>query len=160
MSHYDYFDRLMDELLGSEGWLRHERQSWIWFQDRFIPYPFQLNLHYLSEEERDACLAGIKARPNHKASPRDFGEWIDTTSRSGIAEKFLRPYNLKVWGYPLEGSELGSGSVSAGSVEADYSEQNMCAESNQRLAGVRIVIFSFSSTAGHWCRVAYSCSPA
>ena len=26
-SHYDYFDRLMDDLLGPDGWLSHERES-------------------------------------------------------------------------------------------------------------------------------------
>src|SRR5690242_11509573 len=39
-SHYGYFDRLMDDLL-SDQWLSHERESWIWIADRFVPYPFQ-----------------------------------------------------------------------------------------------------------------------
>src|SRR6266581_4947600 len=29
-SHYDYFDRLMEDLLGPAGWLHHERQAWMW----------------------------------------------------------------------------------------------------------------------------------
>lgn len=41
-SHYAYFDRVMEELLGKDGWLHHERESWVWMRDRFIPYPFQI----------------------------------------------------------------------------------------------------------------------
>jgi hypothetical protein len=26
-SHYEYFDALMDDLLGVDGWLHHERES-------------------------------------------------------------------------------------------------------------------------------------
>src|SRR2546423_1483861 len=37
-SHYSYFDRLMELALGADGWLRHERESWIWIRERFIPY--------------------------------------------------------------------------------------------------------------------------
>src|SRR5277367_4735548 len=44
-SHYEYFDRAMEEFLGKDGWLHHERESWVWMRDRFIPYPFQNNIH-------------------------------------------------------------------------------------------------------------------
>ena len=33
-SHYDYFDDLMDDLLGADGWLYHERESWVWLRSR------------------------------------------------------------------------------------------------------------------------------
>lgn len=105
-SHYDHFDRLMDALLGPEGWLHHERQAWIWIRGRFVPYPFQLNLHRLPDAEREACLAGLLARPGGADPPAHLGEWIDRSLGAGIAALFLRPYNLKVWGYPLE--ELSS----------------------------------------------------
>src|SRR5882757_5690805 len=35
-SHYDYFDRAMEEFLGRDGWLTHEREAWVWMRDRFI----------------------------------------------------------------------------------------------------------------------------
>jgi protoporphyrinogen oxidase len=101
-SHYDYFDRVMDELLGPEGWFYHQRKSWIWTSGRFVPYPFQANLHYLPEKERDVCLAGLAARSAAQLPPRHFDEWIENSFGAGIAAAFLRPYNQKVWGYPLE----------------------------------------------------------
>src|SRR5437868_6726400 len=54
-SHYTYFDKIMDDLLG-DNWLEHQRQSAVWIMDRFVPYPFQLNIHRLPPKERDECL--------------------------------------------------------------------------------------------------------
>lgn len=100
-SHYDYFDDLMDELLGVEGWLYHERESWVWLRGGFVPYPFQLNLHRLPLEERWQCVRGLlRLQPNGK--PENFGQWIDAVFGEGIATVFMRPYNFKVWAYPPE----------------------------------------------------------
>jgi protoporphyrinogen oxidase len=105
-SHYQYFDDLMDDLLGDDGWLYHERESWVWLRDRFVPYPFQLNIHRLPSDERDACLRGLIASAQRAAAgetpPEHFGAWVDRSFGDGIAELFLRPYNWKVWGYPLD----------------------------------------------------------
>lgn len=100
-SHYTYFDALMDSLLGT-NWLTHERESWVWILDRFVPYPFQLNIHRLPQRQRDECLTALKRihqnPPKHK--PKNFEEWILHTSGEGIAKYFMIPYNFKVWAYP------------------------------------------------------------
>ena len=100
-SHYEMFDQLMDDLLGADGWLYHDRESWVWIRDRFVPYPFQLNLHRLPEPERTGCLGGLEdaaaAASASRALPADFGEWIAQTFGGGIADLFMRPYNRKVW---------------------------------------------------------------
>lgn len=103
-SHYGYFDRLMDDLLGAEGWHFHDRQSWVWVRDRFVPYPFQLNLHRLPADEARASIDGLAraARDAGVARPANFGEWIDATFGEGIARTFMRPYNHKVWARPPE----------------------------------------------------------
>ena len=105
-SHYGYFDELMDDLLGREGWISHRRESWIWIADRFVPYPFQLNLHRLPAVVFDECLDGLRAAAAGVAgtgdAPRNFAQWIDATFGRGIARHFMRPYNLKVWACPLE----------------------------------------------------------
>jgi protoporphyrinogen oxidase len=103
-SHYCTFDRLMDELLGTDGWLHHQRESWVWLRDRFVPYPFQLNLRRLPDEDRSDCVAGLVrlARQHHAKPPAHFAEWIDRSFGEGIARVFMRPYNIKVWAYPPE----------------------------------------------------------
>ena len=105
-SHYDYFDDLMDELLGPDGWLYHQRESWVWLRQRFVPYPFQLNLHRLPEREQWQCVRGLitaaVAAANDAAPPDSFGRWIDAAFGPGICDVFLRPYNWKVWAHRLD----------------------------------------------------------
>ncbi len=100
-SHYEMFDQLMDELLGVDGWLYHDRESWVWVRNRFVPYPFQLNLHRLPAPEQDACVRGLEEAASDAAAgrllPSNFGEWISQTLGCGIADVFMRPYNQKVW---------------------------------------------------------------
>src|SRR5258705_4612916 len=100
-SHYEMFDQLMDELLGVDGWLYHDRESWVWIRGRFAPYPFQLNLHRLPDADQAACLHGLMeaaaAASPSRPLPANFGEWIAQTFGAGIAELFMRPYNRKVW---------------------------------------------------------------
>ena len=104
-SHYRYFDRLMDTLLGkSHGWVNHQREAWIWMQNRFIPYPLQNNIHRLPKAIYWECLEGIIDIQNSGASavPDHFGAWIKATFGKGLAKWFLTPYNNKVWAYPPE----------------------------------------------------------
>jgi protoporphyrinogen oxidase len=102
-SHYPYFDEAMDEFLGKDGWIEHDRESWVWMRDRFIPYPLQNNIHRLPPEDLDRCLQGLlEITHSPRPDPRNFGEWIDATFGAGIADIFLRPYNFKVWAYPPE----------------------------------------------------------
>lgn len=102
-SHYPYFDRLVDRMLGPDV---HERirESWIVTGDTWVPYPFQNNLRYLPRDTQLACLVGAaKASSNgHGRTATNFREWILGTFGEGIAEAFMFPYNAKVWTTPLE----------------------------------------------------------
>jgi protoporphyrinogen oxidase len=102
-SHYDYFDDAMDEALGKDGWLHHERESWVWIAERFVPYPFQNNLRYLPREMIAKAVRGLVDRPPRTPSPtQDFGAWVSQTFGDGIRDIFMAPYNYKVWAFPLE----------------------------------------------------------
>jgi protoporphyrinogen oxidase len=102
-SHYPYFDKLVDEMLGqSENHLI--RESWIVKGESWIPYPFQNNLRYLPKAIQVSCLLGAaKAAANGNAkAAANFRDWILATFGEGIAEAFMFPYNSKVWTTPLE----------------------------------------------------------
>src|SRR3954447_7263075 len=104
-SHYEYFDALMHKLIPKEEWLTHERESWVWIRNRFVPYPFQNNLHKLDVADRERALRGLEdaaARRPSLPKPENFREWIVAMFGEGLADIFMKPYNFKVWGYPLE----------------------------------------------------------
>jgi protoporphyrinogen oxidase len=107
-SHYAYYDRAIDRAV--DAWLTHERESWIWIRGRWVPYPFQNNLHRLDEADCRRALEGLEKASAARAwatAPPHFGEWISQTFGAGLADLFLRPYNVKVWGYPLDRIGVG-----------------------------------------------------
>jgi protoporphyrinogen oxidase len=113
-SHYNTFDRHMDQALGTDGWLTHQRESWVWIRNRFVPYPFQNNLHRLDPAERWRCAQGLWEVARRQVDPgaegsvlSHFGDWITATFGEGIAEIFMLPYNRKVWAYAPEELDYG-----------------------------------------------------
>lgn len=100
-SHYDFYTRLLDGLLGADGWIEHQRESWVRLLGTWVPYPFQNNVHRLPPAERARCLEGlIRAAFNKSDRPlADFEDFILRTFGRGIAEVFMLPYNYKVWAY-------------------------------------------------------------
>src|SRR5450755_241679 len=108
-SHYPYFDKLLDKVLGKEV---HERirESWIvQGDDSWVPYPFQSNLRYLPKEIQVSCLVGAAEAATNGGSNQagNFRDWILATFGEGIAEAFMFPYNSKVWTTPLERMSKG-----------------------------------------------------
>jgi protoporphyrinogen oxidase len=102
-SHYEYFDALMHKLIPKDQWLTHQRESWVWLRERFVPYPFQNNIRHLPPTDLARCLDGlVELYKNGSHKPANFKEWILATFGTGIAEIFLLPYNFKVWAYPAE----------------------------------------------------------
>lgn len=99
-SHYKYFDQVMDSAI--ENWIYHNRESWVWLMNQFVPYPFQNNIHRLPREAFLECLNGIiDCYLNYPPGlTPSFQEWIDKNLGLGIAKYFMNPYNLKVWAYP------------------------------------------------------------
>lgn len=100
-SHYGLYTRLLQSLLGSDGWIEHERESWVRLLNTWVPYPFQNNIHRLPAPQRARCLEGlIRAAIDQASPPRDnFEQFILLTFGEGVAELFMLPYNCKVWAY-------------------------------------------------------------
>ncbi len=101
-SHYEYFDRLFDKLMGDE-YQELVRESWVWMFDRFLPYPFQNNIKFLPREVVLECLLGVieaQKQPLDMSKFKNFEEFIYGVFGAGIAKYFMMPYNFKVWAHP------------------------------------------------------------
>ena len=101
-SHYKYYDKLFDKLMGDDYQLLM-RECWVWMFDRFLPYPFQNNIRYLPEGSRLRVPAradrGAEAAARHVAV-RELRGVHRRRVRRGIAKHFMMPYNFKVWAHP------------------------------------------------------------
>ena len=93
------FNDIVETLMGN-NYLSHDRESWIRMMDRWIPYPFQNNLHHLSRESLLQCLLGLIQAKMHSNEIANFEDWILQTFGKGIAQHFMLPYNFKVWAFP------------------------------------------------------------
>jgi UDP-galactopyranose mutase len=105
-SHYEYFDRLMESLLGDER-LEHQRESWVRSCATWVPYPFQNNVRHLPREARWECVRGLLPGKRPGDAPKNFREWIERIFGDGIAKYFMLPYNFKVWATPPELMQFG-----------------------------------------------------
>ncbi len=87
-------------LLGSDALVEYHRRAFIYVYDRYVPYPFQVNLYGLPPEVIFECLHGfiemLLENPERKQTD-SFKEWIETTFGRGIARHFMIPYNRKFW---------------------------------------------------------------
>lgn len=100
-SHYQYFDDLVDKLLGDDHAVKL-REAWIWMCGRFLPYPFQNNLRHLPKEIVWECVRGLLEIQDQSrfGTPANFRELSLQKMGRGIVEHFMDPYNFKVWAYP------------------------------------------------------------
>lgn len=95
-----------------EQWLRDrmpgedlrtvERIARIRFADRDIDFPFQKHIHQLPLADFLECLTELYFRPQSAVPPRSFGEMLVQRLGKGITEKFLRPYNEKLYATSLD----------------------------------------------------------
>lgn len=97
-SHYPYFDNLLESILPG-GFHTMERRAWVRMENAWIPYPFQYNFRHLPPRSRAECLAGLHALDPSKCTgiTTDFHAWMLQSFGQGITNRFLLPYNRKIW---------------------------------------------------------------
>jgi len=99
-----------------EAWLRErmpgqdirtvEKKSFIAYEGKLVDFPFQKNIHQLPQAEFVECLYDLYfARssdvPRKETSETNFKEMLYGRFGRGIAEKFLIPYNEKLYACDL-----------------------------------------------------------
>lgn len=80
-----------------------KRNTKILYNDRYIKYPFENGLSELPLKENYECLRDF-INCSHK-SPKNFKEFLYNNFGKSIANKYLIPYNKKIWKYPLNKME-------------------------------------------------------
>jgi protoporphyrinogen oxidase len=84
-----------------------EKKSFIAYKGRFVDFPFQKNIHQLPQDEFIDCLhdvyfarsSDVKREP--AGAPANFKEMLTSRFGRSICEKFLFPYNEKLYACDL-----------------------------------------------------------
>ena len=83
---------------------RARRNNKIFYKVRYVKYPFENGLFDLEPQDRFECLYHY-IKNDYPPPQTNFKEWIYHHFGKGLAEKYLIPYNEKIWNVPAE--ELG-----------------------------------------------------
>lgn len=87
------------ELLHNESAVFQTKQTAIKYKDDYVDYPFQFNIHQLPKEEFIECLVDLFTKDTDKMDT--FKEMLYAKFGGGISEKFLIPYNQKLYACDL-----------------------------------------------------------
>ncbi|MCW4043966.1 MAG: FAD-dependent oxidoreductase [Candidatus Bathyarchaeota archaeon] len=90
---------------------RNRRDTKILYKGRLLKYPFENGLADLPKEENFECLYYfiqnlIKKEKGEIKKPTNLKEWFSYMFGKAIAEKYLMPYNEKIWKHPPEQMSL------------------------------------------------------
>jgi len=94
------------KLLGENCSIR-VRNNFVYYDNQFIPYPFENGIYKLSPEKRVRFVKGIidsmiYMAKNKDWRPETFLDWITGFFGDYMADEYLIPYNKKIWKRPLE----------------------------------------------------------
>jgi protoporphyrinogen oxidase len=92
-----YFNDLIEREIGFEHFNVINRRSFIYSQERYTAYPYQMNLHGLPTKTIAACIEGYIKRRTDIKKPKNFNEWVLKHFGSGFAKYFFTPYQEKIF---------------------------------------------------------------
>lgn len=84
-----------------------KKMAKVYYNGKYIDAPFQYNIHQLPTEEFIDCLTGLYYS-NKFIETNNFSEYVKYKFGNGIAEKFLIPYNEKLYACNLNCLEKDS----------------------------------------------------
>jgi protoporphyrinogen oxidase len=98
--------RILDFIVNSLGDNVHQckRNNKISFKNKLVKYPFENDLSTLDLEDNYECISQFLFNPYKEKykNPSNMKEWFLHTFGEGISNKYLIPYNEKVWNIPVE----------------------------------------------------------
>ncbi|MEM3646913.1 MAG: NAD(P)-binding protein, partial [Thermofilum sp.] len=97
----------MLSLLGDNR-VENRRNTAILYKGRLVKYPFENGLSDLPLLENASCLLHfLYARMRRRREPKNLREFFYSSLGSAISEKYLIPYNEKIWKLSVDDMSLG-----------------------------------------------------
>lgn len=95
------YKKLFLSMVDEDQIIRQKKNTKIFYKDRLIDYPFQTNIHELEKDEFIECLYDLYFREKKE----DYDNFLDMLYGKfgrAITEKFLKPYNEKLYATDLK----------------------------------------------------------
>ena len=78
------------------------RKNFVYFEDQFIPYPFENGIYKLPTEARIRIGTGLLESTVERSktpnwTPHSFYDWIYGVFGKAMGSEYLEPYNSKIW---------------------------------------------------------------
>jgi protoporphyrinogen oxidase len=101
--HFKHADieQYLRERMTAQRVLRVNKRSYIDYKGEWVDFPFQKNIHQLPKDELIECLHDLYFAGRDAAPPSNFKEMLYARFGRGISEKFLIPYNEKLYACDL-----------------------------------------------------------
>jgi protoporphyrinogen oxidase len=97
-----YFKNFIETIVGMDNFNTITRKSFIYSENTYTKYPYQINLHGLPTKTIVECIEGYINRPKTKKNPRTFIDWVMHNFGPGIGKHFFFPYQKKIFAYDLD----------------------------------------------------------
>lgn len=94
------FKNLFLSLVEPEEIIEQDKVTKVYYKDTLIDYPFQMNIHQLEKDEFIDCLYDLYTK-EEKEEYDNFLDMLYGKFGTSIVEKFLRPYNEKLYATDL-----------------------------------------------------------
>lgn len=89
-----------EQIIQSDNTVYRTKNTKVYYGGNYIDYPFQKNIHQLPKDEMIDCLYDLFER-KEKDSYENFQDMLYGKFGRSITEKFLRPYNEKLYACEL-----------------------------------------------------------
>jgi len=96
----DEMKQLFKKLMQDEEIVNQSKNTKIFYKGQYIDYPFQTNIHQLDKEEFIDCLYDLFNK-TEKEQYDNFLDMLYGKFGKSIVEKFLKPYNEKLYACDL-----------------------------------------------------------
>ena len=91
----EFKEKFIDSL-DKEDFVTQDKKTFIYYKNKLIDYPFQMNIHELEKEEFIDCLYDLFNK-EEKEKYDNFLDMLYGKFGKSIVEKFLKPYNEKLY---------------------------------------------------------------
>lgn len=96
-----YFKSFIEKILDMQNLNMINRRSFVYSQDKYSRYPYQINLFGLPAKTITECIENFVNRPKYK-NPKSFYQWVLTNFGKGFADHFFVPYQTKIFDYDVK----------------------------------------------------------